>query len=114
MVGLGCVVIPFFSHSSLSGKKGAGKLTPLPTANAHVQPFAVGRGVSLPAPFFPPFPSHHVPYYNSPLLAVTTLVARSTNTSRGIAPRFSFVRRRTETDCSSISLSPSTSIYGTF
>jgi hypothetical protein len=48
--------------------------------------------------------------YRSRLLVLMLLVMRAMNVSRGVTPRFSLVRRRTETDCSCCSLSPTTSI----
>jgi hypothetical protein len=48
--------------------------------------------------------------YKSRLLVLMISVIRATNVSRGVAPRFSFVRRRTATAFSDASLSPTTSM----
>src|SRR5579859_5038796 len=48
--------------------------------------------------------------YNSLLLVLMISVIRATNRSRGVAPRFSLVRRRTATAFSDASLSPTTSM----
>ena len=55
-------------------------------------------------------PPLHYTDYSSRLLALMVLFIRAMNASRGVTPRFSLVRRRTEMACDCCSLSPTTSI----